>query len=220
MAGNILNNRNAMMLIVRVFVLLVCFPVHECAHAWAAYKLGDDTGRRKGRITLNPFRHLDYMGTISILLIGVGYAKPVPVNINNFRHRKRDFALTALAGPISNLLMALVFLIILRVTSYLRIAPDYAQLIRQLLTYAAYINVSLAVFNLIPIPPLDGSRVVTALLPDSAYNTMLRKERYTMGILLIALMVFGRMGYSPIGFLTEKVFYFLNHLVSIGLPFH
>lgn len=203
------------MLLVRVFVLLVCFPVHECAHAWTADKLGDSTGRRKGRITLNPFRHLDYMGTISILLIGVGYAKPVPVGINNFRHRKRDFALTALAGPVSNLLMALLFLTVLRFVPDTRLPSDYTLLLNQLLTYAAYINVSLAVFNLIPIPPLDGSRVVTALLPDSAYNTMLRKERYTMGILLIALMCFNRLGYSPISFLTEKVFYFLNRLITV-----
>ena len=214
MAGNILNNPNAMMLLVRVFVLLVCFPVHECAHAWTADQLGDDTGRRKGRITLNPFRHLDYMGTISILLIGVGYAKPVPVDISNFRHRKRDFALTALAGPVSNLLMAMFFLIVLRFVPYMHLPLDHTMLFDRLLTYAAYINVSLAVFNLIPIPPLDGSRVLTALLPDRAYYSMLRKERYTMGILLIALMCFSRLGYSPISFLTEKVFHALSSLVS------
>ena len=135
------------------------------------------------------------------------------MNINNFRHRKRDFALTALAGPVSNLLMAMAFLAVLRFVPDMHLPSDYTMLLGQLLTYAAYINVSLAVFNLIPIPPLDGSRVVTALLPDSAYNTMLRKERYTMGILLIALMCFNRLGYSPISFLTEKVFYFLNRLI-------
>lgn len=202
------------MLIVRVFVLLVCFPVHECAHAWTADKLGDSTGRQKGRITLNPLRHLDYLGTISILLIGVGYAKPVPVNINNFRHRKRDFALTALAGPVSNLIMAAIFLMIINLIPNTQIPSEYTQLVRELLTYAAYINVSLAVFNLLPIPPLDGSRVVTALLPDRQYNAMLRKERYTMGMLLIALMVFNRAGYSPVSFLTEGVFRFLSRLIG------
>ena len=214
MVRNLLNNRNAMMLIVRVFVLLVCFPVHECAHAWTADKLGDSTGRQKGRITLNPLRHLDYLGTISILLIGVGYAKPVPVNINNFRHRKRDFALTALAGPVSNLIMAVIFLMIINLIPNTQIPSEYTQLVRELLTYAAYINVSLAVFNLLPIPPLDGSRVVTALLPDRQYNAMLRKERYTMGMLLIALMVFNRAGYSPVSFLTEGVFRFLSRLIE------
>lgn len=214
MANRILNNQNALMLIVRVFVLLVCFPVHECAHAWTADRLGDSTGRKMGRITLNPLRHLDYLGTISILLIGVGYAKPVPVNINNFKNRKRDFAITALAGPLSNLIMALLFLSLTRAVPYMHLSPENAQLARLLLTNAAYINVSLAVFNLIPIPPLDGSRVLTALLPDRAYDGMLRKERYTMGILLIAVMCMNRLGYSPISFLTGKVFHALNSLVT------
>ena len=207
--NNLLRNQNALTLLTRVFVLLVCFPVHECAHAWVADRLGDSTGRKKGRITLNPFRHLDYMGTISIILIGVGYAKPVPVNINKFRHRKRDFALTALAGPVSNLLMAVLFLFVIRAAGYMHIPADYLQLITRLLTYATYINISLVVFNLLPIPPLDGSRVATALLPDHAYDNVLRKERYAMGILLIAIMALSRMGYSPIGFLTDKVFRFL-----------
>lgn len=215
MVENILRNQNALMLITRVFVLLVCFPVHECAHAWAADRLGDSTGRQRGRISLNPFRHLDYLGSISILLIGVGYAKPVPVNINRFRHRKRDFALTALAGPVSNLLMAVIFLFILRAAGFAYIPAEYRQLAIRLLTYAAYINISLAVFNLLPIPPLDGSRVITALLPDHAYDNVLRKERYAMGILLIAIMAFSRMGFSPISFLTERVFNFLYELVVI-----
>ena len=205
------------MLIVRVFILLVCFPVHECAHAWMADKLGDSTGRIKGRITLNPLKHLDYMGTIFILLAGVGYAKPVPVRINNFRHRKRDFAITAAAGPVSNLLMALLFLLLGRVLLSFRMEADYQLLAGRLLSYAAYINVSLAVFNLIPIPPLDGSRVVMAFLPDGAYDTVLRKQRYTMGILLIALMGLSRLGYSPVGFLTEKVYSLLWNVISVLL---
>ena len=215
MIENILRNQNALMLITRVFVLLVCFPVHECAHAWTADRLGDSTGRQRGRISLNPFRHLDYMGTISILLIGVGYAKPVPVNTGRFRHRKRDYALMALAGPVSNLLMAVVFLLILRAIAFSSMLEDYKQLTIGLLTYAAYINVSLAVFNLLPIPPLDGSRVITALLPDHAYDNILRNERYAMGILLIAIMALSRMGFSPISFLTERVFYFLYKWIAI-----
>ena len=215
MIENILRNQNALMLITRVFVLLVCFPVHECAHAWTADRLGDSTGRQRGRISLNPFRHLDYMGTISILLIGVGYAKPVPVNTGRFRNRKRDYALTALAGPVSNLLMAVVFLLILRAIGFSSMPEDYKQLTMRLLTYAAYINVSLAVFNLLPIPPLDGSRVITALLPDHAYDNILRSERYAMGILLIAIMALSRMGFSPISFLTGRVFYFLYKWIAI-----
>ena len=210
---NILHNQELMMLISRAIVLLVCFPVHECAHAWAADRLGDDTGRRMGRISLNPVRHLDFMGTVCILLIGVGYAKPVPVNTRNFRHRKRDFALTALAGPLSNLVMAVLFLLLIRSRIYLRLPAAYAQAAGMLLLYASYINVSLAVFNLLPVPPLDGSRVLTALLPDKAYDGVMRKERYIMGILMVAIMSLNRIGYSPVGLLTERVFEVLENLI-------
>lgn len=220
MIRDLLHNENGMMLLARIFVLLVCFPVHECAHAWMADKLGDRTGRTAGRISLNPFRHLDYMGSVFILLAGVGYAKPVPVNIRNFRHRKRDFALTALAGPVSNLLMAALFLLLIRML--LRNFPvsgeyaEYEQLALHLLTYAAYINTSLAVFNLLPVPPLDGSRVLTAFLPDGAYYGILRNERYVMGILLIGMTVLGRMGYSPVGYMTRGVFDLLYRIMVAG----
>lgn len=201
------------MLIARVFVLLVCFPVHECAHALIADRLGDHTAKKRGRVTLNPFKHLDFMGTVLILLIGVGYAKPVPVNIRHFKKPKRDFALTAAAGPLSNLLMAVLFLFILKAIPYAKPAAETAYMLRTLVFYAAYINVGLAMFNLIPIPPLDGSRVVMAFLPDGAYNSMLKRERYVMGALLIAVMYFNQIGFSPVSAVTKAVFSFFYKLI-------
>ena len=174
----------------RIFIIFTSFPVHECAHAWAAYKLGDDTARLKGRLTLAPFAHLDLIGTLMILLVGFGYAKPVPVNIRNFKNRKRDFALTALAGPLSNLIMALLFFVISNVFRlFIKESEDVCYILGLFFLYAGNINVALAVFNLLPIPPLDGSRLATAILPDRFYYRIMQYERYLMIGLFVLLMV-------------------------------
>ena len=209
----IVNMENLIILLVRIFIILCCFPVHECAHAWTADRLGDPTPRRMGRISLNPIRHLDLFGTLTIFLFGVGYAKPVPVNLRYFRHPKRDFALTAVAGPASNLLMALIFLLILRFVPVPTVAAGANYYLWLALYNAAYINVSLAVFNLIPIPPLDGSRVLTAILPDKAYNAVLRYERYSMIILIGLLFIFSRLGFSPLSYVSGAVFDAMAELV-------
>ena len=207
------NTDQLMTLLARLIVLLICMPVHESAHAWAALKLGDPTGKEQGRISLNPFRHLDFVGTLAIFLLGVGYAKPVPVNINRFKNKKRDFALTSAAGPLSNMLMAVLFLGFLKVVITFGDpnARDYFLVL--LLTYASFINISLAVFNLIPVPPLDGSRLFMAVLPDRIYNGMLKNERTMSVVLIVALILLGRLGISPISSVSGAVFYFLFHLI-------
>lgn len=176
-------------LIFRLFayaiLVFAVLPFHEFAHAFAAHLLGDDTAKWNGRLTLNPLKHLDPLGALMLVFVGVGYAKPVPVNPFNFRNRKRDMALTALAGPASNLLMALVAVALFRVCSL--IITDM-----QVLTYfwlvlivvIARVNIGLAVFNLLPIPPLDGSRIFGLFLPERWTYTL---ERYSRQITLVVM---------------------------------
>jgi len=170
-------------IVVLALLLLVCFPVHEMAHALAAKWLGDDTGEQMGRITLNPIAHLDPIGAILFALLGFGWAKPVPVNIYRLNGNPRaSFALVALAGPVSNLLMALLFGILFQVVTPLGASPA----VRFSLFTAVSLNVILALFNLIPVPPLDGSRILAVLLPPEAQGIMDQISRY--GFMIVFLL--------------------------------
>ena len=169
---------------------LLSITVHESCHGLAALALGDDTAKRAGRISLNPLRHVDLMGLILMALVHFGWAKPVPVRAENFRHPKRDMALTALAGPVSNLLLAfaasllaVVFFRLMRRNPDSSIFPAALTLMQD----TAMISGGLAVFNLIPVPPLDGSKVLFSFLPLRAYAKLMRYERY--GMLLLALLL-------------------------------
>lgn len=188
------NTQGAFDLLVRAIVLFTAIPIHECAHALVADKLGDPTARNLGRITLNPLPHLDLFGSLLLLLTGFGWAKPVPINTRNFKNIKRDMAVSAIAGPISNALMALVVMIILKGLLLLTGAGALAAVgantlmaLVQIFMTMISINVGLAVFNLLPIPPLDGSRLLTALLPPKLYFGIMRYERVIMGVLFIGL---------------------------------
>lgn len=187
-------------------VILLALPVHELAHGFAADKLGDHTARWNGRLTLNPFAHLDIMGTLMIFLFGVGYAKPVPVNPLNFRNYKTGMALTALAGPASNLLMAFLSLAVLRVF-YAVLPAGLALTIAYIFFYEfAWINVGLAIFNLLPIPPLDGFRIVANILPPKWSYFV---DRYQMYITMaVMLLVFSGALSRPISFLAGGIFNF------------
>ena len=196
-------------------VIFLTLPVHEFAHAYTAVKLGDPTPRYTGRLTLNPLNHIDYLGAASILLFGFGWAKPVQVNTRYFKNPKRDMAITAVAGPISNLVVCFISVFIATLVTEIFPFSDVAFYIGVFLINIGYINVYLAVFNLIPIPPLDGSRLLTALLPYKYYNMLMRYERYIF-LGLLALLWVGVLD-IPLDFLSGAVMTFLEFIA--GLPF-
>jgi Zn-dependent protease len=189
-------------------IILLSLSLHETAHGFIAYKLGDPTARNMGRLTLNPLKHLDPIGFLCMLLAGFGWAKPVPINSRNFKKPRRDIALTSIAGPISNLLLAFIFVIILRfsyaplmskIYTSAMIAGDLssrlAYYIWVFLGIAIRLNITLAVFNLLPIPPLDGSKILYMFLPPKVYFKIAPYERY-ISLIFMLLLVTGVM--SPL----------------------
>lgn len=204
-------------LLSRVFVVFCILPIHEFAHAWVAYKLGDETARLKGRLTIAPLAHIDLMGALLIFLAGFGYAKPVPVNPRNFKNPRKGMALTALAGPLSNLIMAVILMFISQLGrfGYMNAGGTLLYVIYMFFYYAAMVNVSLAVFNLIPIPPLDGSRIASLLIPQKYYFKIMQYERYII-LGVFALIIFGVLD-TPMSFVTGKIMSLIIKLT--GLPF-
>ena len=177
----------------RVLAVLLCLTVHEICHGLAAYALGDPTARDRRRLSLNPLRHIDWLGLAMMLFAGFGWAKPVPVDPRYFKKPKQGMALTALAGPVSNLLLAfLAMLFCHKVLDGLVMVEDGAANLLYIFLhlYAAPLSIGLGLFNLLPIPPLDGAKVLGAFLPDRVYFGLMRYERYGM-LLLLALSWLG-----------------------------
>ncbi len=204
----------AFVLLMHVIVLFTAFPIHEFAHGYVAYKLGDNTAKYSGRLTINPFAHLDLFGTILMVFAGIGWAKPVPINPNNFTKvsRKTGMALTALAGPVSNLLMAYIGMILYKVLYYSVGASTNIAYVELILYYVVVLNIGLAIFNLLPIPPLDGSRVFSVFLDERTYFNIMRYERYIF-IGLILVMNSGIFD-NFLSFLRSGMFSIMNFLTG------
>ena len=176
--------------------LLLALAAHEYAHAWTANRLGDPTARAQGRLTLNPIAHLDPVGTLALLFFRFGWAKPVPVNHLYFDHPRRDLMWVALAGPLTNLGLAAASALVLRIIGGFSVGPSLFWLVSPLvlmLRWSVIYNVILAIFNIIPIPPLDGGRVLSGLLPPRQAATYSRIEPYGM-LLLVLLILSGAVG--------------------------
>ena len=189
------STESLMQLLLTVPIMLLALPIHEMAHGWAAYKLGDPTARNLGRLTLNPLKHLDPIGALCMLVFRFGWAKPVPVSSRNFKKPRRDMALTALAGPVSNLLLAFLGVLLYNIALFIiiKIDPTSARGISiadttLLFFYLfAFYNINLALFNLIPVPPLDGSRIFYIFLPPKWYFGIMKYERYIQLALMLSL---------------------------------
>ncbi len=202
------------LLISSAAVIFFTLPVHEWAHGFVATKLGDPTPRYQGRLSLNPLKHIDYVGALCILLVGVGWAKPVQVDMRYFKNPKRDMAITAAAGPLMNLLVSFVLLLIYNFISVFTAMPA---LVAYIVLYFVLININLAVFNLIPIPPFDGSRILSAFLPDRIYYKLMQYERIIF-VIVLAFLFFGA-GSGIVSYVSAKVFNFINWLAALPFSF-
>ena len=195
-------------------IIFLIISVHETAHGYVAYKLGDPTAKNLGRLTLNPLKHIDPFGFASMVLVGYGWANPVPINTRYFKKPRRDMALVGAAGPISNLLMAFLFAILLKLS--FTFVPDIVfasdkaltlySILLKFLSIGVYYNVGFAVFNMLPIPPFDGSRILYVFLPPKYYFGIMKYERY-IALGLLALLLFG---------VLDPIFeFFTGHIISL-----
>lgn len=200
-------NRDPILYLSSMLAIFLILPIHEWAHAYTAYLLGDHTAKWEGRLSINPMRHLSLWGSICLLCFGFGWAKPVPINPYNLtkvKDPKIGFAICSLAGPISNFLMAVILNIIFKILQYTNISGVFLSIIY----HCVLINIYLMVFNLLPIPPLDGSRIWGLFLKEETYNKLLINEHKI--IFIIYILLFTGVLSLPLNLLSNIVLWFIN----------
>lgn len=210
MISNLLSNPLAFL--IYIISLLIAITVHEYSHALAAEKLGDPTPRLMGRLTLNPLAHLDPMGTLLLFLVSFGWGKPVQFDPFNLRHPRRDSAVISLAGPASNIILAVILSVLLRIFA-LGIFGNDMIIFATFLEPVIYLNVILAVFNLLPIDPLDGFKVVGGIIPKEYYAQWMQLKRY--GILFLIILLFPVFGSAPLSGILNPI---VSFIVGILIP--
>lgn len=205
-------------------ILLLALSLHETAHGWVAWRCGDPTARNLGRLTLNPLKHLDPIGLICLMIFGYGWAKPVPINTRYFRKPKQGMALTAAAGPAANLLLGALNAVLYGISwGLFSLAPKAAfvytllSILAETFFYAAALNFMFALFNLIPLPPFDGSRIALVILPERLYFGVMRYERQIMFVLLIAMLILSNFGFSPFSYLAMRLTDLIGRPIATGV---
>ncbi len=200
----------------RLPIIFMAITIHEYAHGYAAFKMGDPTAKMQGRLSMNPLAHMDLIGALAMLLLGFGWAKPVPINPNNFRDRKKGTVIVSLAGPLSNIFLAIlgavIYGLLLRFNINIgNVSEIFAVALMGIFGQMMVLNVSFAVFNLIPFPPLDGSKILGAILPWKYQYKIMQYERYAFPVLII-LMASGALG-SILSFFTTPI---INSMIKIA----
>ncbi|MGL5972908.1 MAG: site-2 protease family protein [Oscillospiraceae bacterium] len=201
----------------RILALVIAIPIHEFAHGYASYRLGDPTAKTDGRLSLNPMDHMDIFGCLLILFTGIGWAKPVRINSIYYKDRDKGIALTAFAGPLSNIIIAFFFFTILKIIGVLYLSTGFVNVnvfmfIRSVISVIVTTNISLAVFNMIPLPPLDGFKVFSLWLPNDFKYTVLQYERYAMPFLF--LLVYTGVFSKPIYFISNILLNIMGFLTG------
>jgi Zn-dependent protease len=206
------------LLLSRLIVVILGIPIHEWAHGWVAHLLGDDTPEYGGRLSLNPLVHLDPLGTVMILLTGFGWGRPAEVNpyrMTKVRNPRVGMALSALAGPLSNLFQAIILVLILR-SGLLALVPEQqGNWIARIIIMAVSVNIGLVAFNMIPIPPLDGSRVLVGVAPPNVASFIENLEPIAPYLLMVVLFVLPQMGIDLVSWLAMPLYQFLFRLLML-----